>query len=37
VGVASGPVDAPGLRAAGADVVFDSLTAFPAWLTREFG
>jgi pyridinium-3,5-biscarboxylic acid mononucleotide sulfurtransferase len=32
VGVATGPHDAAGLRVAGADVVLDSLTAFPAWL-----
>lgn len=32
VGVTSGPVDADGLREAGADVVLDSLAAFPAWL-----
>jgi phosphoglycolate phosphatase len=37
VGVASGPVDASELRAAGADVVFDSLVELPAWLTRVFG
>jgi phosphoglycolate phosphatase len=33
VGVATGPVTADELRAAGADVVLDSLAAFPAWLT----
>ena len=32
VGVATGPVTAADLRAAGADVVFDSLAEFPAWL-----
>jgi uncharacterized protein len=32
VGVASGPISADDLRAAGADVVIDDLTAFPAWL-----
>ena len=31
VGVASGPVPAATLRDAGADVVLDSLTEFPAW------
>ncbi len=31
VAVASGPVSADELRAAGADVVLDDLTAFPAW------
>ncbi|MEP6625247.1 MAG: HAD family hydrolase [Acidimicrobiia bacterium] len=35
VGVASGPVDRAGLAAAGADIVFDSLLEFPAWL-RDF-
>ena len=32
VGVATGPVPADELRAAGADVVLDTLTEFPAWL-----
>lgn len=32
VAVASGPCDAAELRAAGADVVLDDLTAFPGWL-----
>jgi pyridinium-3,5-biscarboxylic acid mononucleotide sulfurtransferase len=32
VGVATGPHDQAALRAAGADVVLDSLEAFPAWL-----
>jgi uncharacterized protein len=32
VGVATGPVSADELRAGGADVVLDDLTAFPAWL-----
>jgi phosphoglycolate phosphatase len=32
VGVATGPTPAPELFAAGADVVLDDLTAFPAWL-----
>ena len=32
VGVATGPVAADELRAAGADVVLDSLAEFPAWL-----
>ncbi|ATL72448.1 HAD family hydrolase [Nocardia terpenica] len=32
VAVATGPCDADELRAAGADVVLDDLTAFPAWL-----
>ncbi|MER7028519.1 haloacid dehalogenase-like hydrolase [Streptomyces ramulosus] len=32
VAVASGPCGAPELRAAGADVVLDDLTAFPGWL-----
>ncbi|MCM2420011.1 HAD hydrolase-like protein [Streptomyces sp. RKAG293] len=31
VAVATGPCDAAELRAAGADVVLDSLTEFPAW------
>lgn len=31
VGVATGPVDAAGLRAAGADVVLGDLTEFPEW------
>ncbi|MFG2227007.1 HAD family hydrolase [Streptomyces sp. NPDC048644] len=34
VAVAAGPCDAGELRAAGADVVLDDLTAFPAWLRR---
>ncbi|MFE6923395.1 HAD family hydrolase [Nocardia sp. NPDC057663] len=33
VGVTTGPYDADGLRAAGADVVLDDLTQFPDWLT----
>ncbi|MFI1765471.1 HAD family hydrolase [Streptomyces sp. NPDC020800] len=33
VAVATGPCDADELRAAGADIVLDDLTAFPAWLT----
>ncbi|WP_405657723.1 HAD family hydrolase [Streptomyces sp. RK9] len=32
VAVATGPCDAAELRAAGADVVLDDLTRFPAWL-----
>lgn len=32
VGVTTGPYDADGLRAAGADVVLDDLTQFPGWL-----
>lgn len=32
VAVATGPCDADELRAAGADVVLDDLTAFPGWL-----
>lgn len=32
VGVATGPIDAEQLAAAGADVVLADLTAFPAWL-----
>ncbi|MCF3964922.1 HAD family hydrolase [Streptomyces fuscigenes] len=32
VAVATGPCDAAELRAAGADVVLEDLTAFPAWL-----
>lgn len=32
VGVTTGPYDADGLRAAGADVVLDDLTQFPDWL-----
>lgn len=32
VGVATGPISAVDLRAAGADTVLDDLTAFPAWL-----
>jgi phosphoglycolate phosphatase len=35
VGVATGPDSPPALRAAGADVVLDSLTAFPAWLAAH--
>jgi phosphoglycolate phosphatase len=31
VAVATGPVPAADLRAAGADVVLDDLTGFPAW------
>jgi uncharacterized protein len=34
VGVATGPVTADELRAAGADVVLTDLTEFPAWLDR---
>jgi uncharacterized protein len=34
VGVATGPVTADELRAAGADVVLADLTEFPAWLDR---
>lgn len=34
VAVATGPCEAAELRAAGADVVLDDLTAFPAWLAR---
>lgn len=34
VAVATGPCDAEELRAAGAQVVLDDLTAFPAWLDR---
>ncbi|MEU3713761.1 HAD family hydrolase [Streptomyces catenulae] len=34
VAVASGPCGAAELRAAGADVVLDDLTAFPGWLAR---
>ncbi|MYT29321.1 MULTISPECIES: HAD family hydrolase [unclassified Streptomyces] len=34
VAVATGPCDAGELRAAGAQVVLDDLTAFPAWLDR---
>ncbi len=33
VGVTTGPDDARTLLAAGADIVFDSLDAFPAWLS----
>lgn len=36
VAVPTGPCDAAELRAAGADVIIDDLTAFPAWL-RSFG
>lgn len=32
VGVATGPISAEDLRAAGADVVLEDLTRFPAWL-----
>jgi phosphoglycolate phosphatase len=32
VAVPTGPCDAAELRAAGADVIIDDLTAFPAWL-----
>ncbi|MFD8380732.1 HAD family hydrolase [Streptomyces sp. NPDC059679] len=35
VAVATGPCDAEELRTAGADVVLDDLTAFPAWLARH--
>ncbi|MFI5498160.1 HAD family hydrolase [Nocardia asteroides] len=34
VGVTTGPYDADGLRAAGADVVLDDLTQFPGWLAN---
>jgi phosphoglycolate phosphatase len=37
VAVATGPVTADELRAAGADVVLDSLTEFPAWLAGHRG
>ncbi|HEY5014038.1 MAG TPA: HAD family hydrolase [Acidimicrobiia bacterium] len=37
VAVTTGPHSAAELASAGADVVFDSLEAFPAWLTTEFG
>ncbi|MET9768845.1 HAD hydrolase-like protein [Streptomyces sp. NPDC006415] len=33
VGVTTGPCDAAELRTAGADVVLEDLTGFPAWLT----
>ncbi|MFJ2818118.1 HAD family hydrolase [Streptomyces sp. NPDC091279] len=36
VAVATGPCDADELRAAGADVVFDDLTAFPRWLAEDY-
>jgi phosphoglycolate phosphatase len=35
VGVTTGPDDAATLFAAGADVVFDALDAFPAWLSTQ--
>lgn len=35
VAVATGPISAEELRAAGADVVLDDLTAFPAWLAQH--
>lgn len=34
VGVTTGPYDADGLRAAGADVVLDDLVEFPSWLAE---
>ena len=37
VAVTTGPHSAADLIAAGADVVLDSLEAFPAWLTTTFG
>ena len=37
VGVASGPVPAAELAAAGADVVLDTLESFADWLRAEFG
>jgi phosphoglycolate phosphatase len=37
VAVATGPVTADELRAAGADVVLDSLTEFPGWLAGHRG
>jgi phosphoglycolate phosphatase len=37
VAVATGPCGARELRTAGADVVLDDLTAFPAWLERHLG
>lgn len=37
VAVATGPCDAEELRAAGADVVLNDLTAFPAWLDGHRG
>lgn len=36
VAVATGPIDAEGLRAAGADVVLADLTAFPRWLAEDY-
>ncbi|MEU7322250.1 HAD family hydrolase [Streptomyces griseoviridis] len=36
VAVATGPIDADGLRAAGADVVLADLTLFPRWLTEDY-
>lgn len=35
VAVPTGPCDANDLRAAGADVILDDLTHFPAWLTEH--
>jgi uncharacterized protein len=35
VGVATGPISADDLRAAGADVVLDDLDGFPAWLDEH--
>ncbi|MET9291995.1 HAD family hydrolase [Streptomyces sp. NPDC003077] len=37
VAVATGPCDTAELGAAGADVLLDDLTAFPAWLERHVG
>jgi phosphoglycolate phosphatase len=37
VAVATGPCDAAELREAGADVVLDDLTQFPAWLAAHLG
>jgi phosphoglycolate phosphatase-like HAD superfamily hydrolase len=37
VGVATGPVPAAELAAAGADVVLTTLTEFPAWLDATGG
>lgn len=37
VAVATGPCPADELLAAGADVVLDDLTAFPAWLAGHIG
>lgn len=37
VGVASGPVPADELAAAGAEIVLDTLESFPDWLRAEFG